>query len=54
MFDIRDQLVLVNVATMKGKRVIMPAALQPKTLEQLHSNNIDIEKKWLLARDSEY
>ena len=39
---------------MKGKRIIIPFSLQNQILEQLHINDMSIEKTRLLVRDSVY
>ena len=49
---LRDELAMINGTTMKGKIVIIPAALQSKISEQVHSNNLVMENTRLLVRDS--
>ena len=51
-WTLRDELVMIAGVAMKGKWVIIPAILSPKTLDELHSNHMGIEKTSFLAKDS--
>ena len=43
---------MINSVTMKGKWIIIPFSLQGQILDKLHSNQMEIEKMWLLTRES--
>ena len=51
-WPIRSKLTVIDGITMKGKRIIHPFLTQKQTLQQLHSNHMDMEKKRLLAHES--
>ena len=39
-----DEQVMINGVAMKGRQIIILTDLQPNVLEQLHSNNMGIER----------
>ena len=53
-WSFRDEITIINNTTMKGRRIIIPAVLQNKTLKQLHLNHMGIEKTRLLVGESIY
>ena len=51
-WSFRDETVINDSITIKGKRIIIPASLQVKVLNQLPIQYMDIEKTMLLACES--
>ena len=45
---------MIDGVAMKGTQLIIPFSLQKNILDQLHSNHMGMEKRWLLARESVY
>ena len=52
--DHSEMIAIKNDITMKGRRIIIPAALQDKALKQLHLKHVGIVKTGLLACESIY
>ena len=50
----RDEIVIIDGITMKGKRVIEPASPQNEALNQLHLNDMGIEKMYVLGHEDIY
>ena len=44
-WSFRDEIVIIDEISMKGRRIIVPASLQNKILDKMQLNNMDIEKK---------
>ena len=51
-WSFRDEVAIIDRIVMKGRRVIIPASLWKRTLDQLHVNHIGIEIRRLLALES--
>ena len=45
----RDNPSVIDGVVMKGRQIIIPMALKPQVLDQLHTNNMGIEKTKLLT-----
>ena len=50
----RDELAVIDGVVMKGRCIIIPTSLKQQVLDQLHTNQMGIEKTKLLACESVY
>ena len=50
----RDELVVIDGVTLKGRHIIIPTSLRQQILEQLNTNHMGIKNTKLLACESVY